>query len=200
MQIFQTFQQDASRSFANLVRKCKFGRVGSPENANREEQRRLYGATLGELLSDYATSLSVSQARLAGLLGLSPPMLSQLMNARRVKIGNPSAVRQLQTMHEVVADVKEGAMAAEEAITLLEAAREGGDVFTKTTTRPREIAVTVQSVLRALAPREKYERAARVLDVDHPDIAVIVRVLGAGDPSEAARLIERAQGDGPSGG
>lgn len=164
-------------------------------DANRAEQVRLYGSPLGELLSRYAAALGVSQARLAALLGLSAPMLSQLMNARRVRIGNPTAVRRLQVMHDIVEEVESGRMAVEAAVEALRTAQaDGGDVFTKTTvTRPHELADRLQALLHALASPEDYERAARVLDVDHAPVAEILRSLGGGDIEAARGLVARLE-------
>ena len=45
----------------------------------RELQRELYGAPLGEVGADVMKALGLTQGRLAEALGLSAPMLSQLM-------------------------------------------------------------------------------------------------------------------------
>ncbi|MGE3289740.1 MAG: hypothetical protein AB7J32_27090 [Pseudonocardia sp.] len=66
--------------------------------ANRELQRELYGAPVGELVRRLVEVLGVSQARLARTLGMSPAMLSQLVSARRVKIGDPVALARLQML------------------------------------------------------------------------------------------------------
>lgn len=162
---------------------------------NRAEQVRLYGEPLGELLSRYAAALALSQARLADLLGLSAPMLSQLMNARRVRIGNPAAVRRLQAMHDIVAEVQSGQMSVDDAVEALRSAKdEGGDVFTKTTiTRPHEIADTIRALLHAHASAEDFERAARVLEVDHEPVAKVLHALGGSDSSAAHALIVETQ-------
>ncbi|MEH3033022.1 MAG: helix-turn-helix domain-containing protein [Aeromicrobium erythreum] len=89
-------------------------------DGNREAQRRLYGAPLGELLGGYADRLGLTQARLAALLGVSPPMLSQLMNARRIKIGNPAAAQRLQLLHDLVPEVESGAMDVDQLVAAVE--------------------------------------------------------------------------------
>lgn len=159
---------------------------------NQAEQRTLYGAPLGEILPAYAEALGVSRGRLAELLGLSPPMLSQLVNARRVRIGNPAAVRRLQAMHEIVADVQSGELEPSRAVEMLQGVREAGDVFTRTTTsRPHELARTLRAVLHAAAPPEAFERAARVLDVDHPIVGEALRSLAGPDEQAAIEWIAR---------
>jgi transcriptional regulator with XRE-family HTH domain len=63
--------------------------------ANRERQRALYGAPLGDRVRRLTSTLGVSQARLARALGMSTAMLSQLVSARRVKIGDPAVLARL---------------------------------------------------------------------------------------------------------
>jgi transcriptional regulator with XRE-family HTH domain len=62
---------------------------------NRERQRELYGSPLGDRVRRLTTALGISQARLARTLGVSPAMLSQLVSARRVKIGDPAVLARL---------------------------------------------------------------------------------------------------------
>lgn len=63
-----------------------------------EQQRALYGAPLSELGATVRTGLGLTQGKLAEALGLSAPMLSQLMSGQRVKIGNPAVVHRLQRL------------------------------------------------------------------------------------------------------
>ncbi|MDN5749083.1 MAG: helix-turn-helix domain-containing protein [Pseudonocardia sp.] len=62
---------------------------------NRARQEELYGAPLGERVRRLTAALGVTQARLARALGMSPAMLSQLVSARRVKIGDPLVLARL---------------------------------------------------------------------------------------------------------
>ena len=65
------------------------------------QQVALYGEPLaqrvGRLLADYR----IPQARLAQVIGLSAPMLSQLVTAQRVKISNPAVYARLLRMEEL---------------------------------------------------------------------------------------------------
>ncbi len=74
---------------------------------NRGRQRQLYGAPLGDRVRRLTSALGISQARLARTLGLSPAMLSQLVNARRVKIGDPAVLARMMML-----DRRSSAMAA----------------------------------------------------------------------------------------
>ena len=56
------------------------------------QQVETYGAPLGQLVHRITDTLSISQARAAHVLGMSAPMLSQLVTGSRVKIGNPRAL------------------------------------------------------------------------------------------------------------
>lgn len=68
--------------------------------ANRDRQRQLYGAPLGERVRRLTGLLRISQARLAAVLGLSPAMLSQLASGRRVKIGDPAVLARLLVLDQ----------------------------------------------------------------------------------------------------
>jgi len=75
--------------------------------ANRERQRALYGTPLGDRVRRLTTGLGISQARLARTLGLSPAMLSQLVSARRVKIGDPAVLARLMLLDQRCRSVRE---------------------------------------------------------------------------------------------
>jgi predicted transcriptional regulator len=72
--------------------------AGEMVRANRMRQRELYGAPLGDRVRVLTTRLGITQARLARVLGISPAMLSQLVSARRVKIGDPAVLARLRTL------------------------------------------------------------------------------------------------------
>ncbi|MGH3872342.1 MAG: helix-turn-helix domain-containing protein [Pseudonocardiaceae bacterium] len=58
-------------------------------------QRQWYGEPLGDRVRRLVVAFDISQAQLADVLGLSPPMLSQLMSGRRAKIGNPAVLARM---------------------------------------------------------------------------------------------------------
>ncbi|WP_168583376.1 hypothetical protein [Gephyromycinifex aptenodytis] len=78
--------------------------MGTDLAANTEAQRRLYGAPLRDLVTGVLTSLELTQGRLADVLGVSAPMLSQLMSGHRVKIGDPAVVQRLQSLLALCGD------------------------------------------------------------------------------------------------
>ncbi|MDO5285777.1 MAG: XRE family transcriptional regulator [Actinomycetia bacterium] len=65
---------------------------------NVEQQRRLYGEPLATLAGRIQSAFGLTQAGLAEILGLSAPMLSQLLSGRRAKIGNPAVLGRLQDL------------------------------------------------------------------------------------------------------
>jgi hypothetical protein len=68
---------------------------------NIQQQIELYGEPLGEVVRRVAGPLNLTQSALAQVIGLSAPMLSQLMSAQRVKIGNPAVVSRLRAVSEL---------------------------------------------------------------------------------------------------
>lgn len=60
-----------------------------------EQQRAIYGIPLAERFGAVMERYGFSQRRLAEVLGLSAPMLSQLSSGRRIKIGNPAVYERL---------------------------------------------------------------------------------------------------------
>src|SRR5690349_24151936 len=58
-------------------------------------QREWYGEPLGDRVRRLVVAFDVSQANLAEVLGISAPMLSQVMSGLRAKIGNPQVLARL---------------------------------------------------------------------------------------------------------
>ena len=76
---------------------CQDDRVSS-ENIN--QQIRLYGQPLSERFGAVVGVYGITQRRLAQVLGLSAPMLSQLISGRRIKIGNPAVYERLVMLED----------------------------------------------------------------------------------------------------
>ena len=75
---------------------------------NREQQAQLYGAPLAVLCGRVHDVLGLNQARTAEVLGLSRPMMSQLISAQRVKIGNPAVLHRLQMLGDLCDEIDQG--------------------------------------------------------------------------------------------
>ncbi|RZU18408.1 hypothetical protein EV645_0600 [Kribbella rubisoli] len=68
---------------------------------NLQQQIELYGEPLGETVRRVVGPLGLTQGGLAQVIGLSAPMLSQLVSAQRVKIGNPTVMARLRAASEL---------------------------------------------------------------------------------------------------
>lgn len=173
----------------------------------RERQRDWYGEPLGELCRGLMEGLGLNQARLAGLLGLSAPMLSQLMSGHRAKIGNPAVVARLAALRELADAVADGRVTGAEAAGRMEEIRGSagsaltgtGGVTASATAVGRQplpsgrVVREIQSLLRSLASADGLVAAAGALAVDHPELAEFLRVYGTGRTDEAVAHFEAHQ-------
>ncbi|MFJ4871194.1 helix-turn-helix domain-containing protein [Streptomyces sp. NPDC088757] len=169
----------------------------------RELQRSWYGEPLGALFRRLIDDLGLNQARLAAVLGLSAPMLSQLMSGQRAKIGNPAVVQRVQALQELAVQVADGSVSAAEATDRMEAVKksQGGSVLTgsgQTGTASgaptvRRVVREIQSLLRSVAAAGDIIDAADSLAPAHPELAEFLRVYGAGRTAEAVAHYESHQ-------
>ncbi len=174
---------------------------GTRAQEARELQRGWYGEPLGDLFRRLIGDLGLNQVRLAGVLGLSAPMLSQLMSGQRAKIGNPAVVQRLQSVQELAAEVAEGRTGSIEAAARLDEIRDSeGSSLLGTTTHTRtgrasarEVVHGIQALLRSVASAGEIERAADTLAPAHPQLAEFLRVYGAGRTGEAVAHFEAHQ-------
>jgi predicted transcriptional regulator len=140
--------------------------MSTPEDVNRQTQRELYGEPVADIVGRIMSSLGLTQVRLAEVLGLSAPMLSQLIGARRVKIGNPAVLGRLQSLTDLAAvgpgltaDEKERRLAAiHEAQPTMSTMRDAGAV----------------DALRAAAPAEELRRLSEATTA--PRLASLLRL------------------------
>lgn len=84
---------------------------GSPHAADRSQR-----APLSDVFKRCGQALGLNQSELARLLGISAPMLSQLINPRRIKIANPVAAARLTRMVSLADEVRTGLLTAADAI------------------------------------------------------------------------------------
>ena len=157
-------------------------------DASRAAQREIYGEPLGVVVDRCRTALGLTQGRVAALLGVSAPMLSQLVSGQRIKLGNPAAVERLRVMVEATDAVAAGRLSVDDAIARIESAGGPGELLTGATTRrasTRETAEQIQSLFRRVASAPDYLAAADRVAPDHPEIAELLRVYGAGRTDDA---------------
>ncbi|GAA3373302.1 DNA-binding protein [Streptomyces sannanensis] len=169
----------------------------------RELQRSWYGESLGALFRRLIDDLGLNQARLAAVLGLSAPMLSQLMSGQRAKIGNPAVVQRVQALQELAVQVADGSVSAGEATDRMDEIKksQGGSVLTASgpTTAGsggptvRRVVREIQSLLRSVAAAGDIIDAADSLAATHPELAEFLRVYGAGRTAEAVAHYESHQ-------
>ncbi|WP_329186743.1 helix-turn-helix transcriptional regulator [Actinacidiphila glaucinigra] len=160
----------------------------------QDMQRTWYGEPLGVLFRRLMETLGLNQARLAGVLGLSAPMLSQLMSGQRAKIGNPAVVQRLQALQELASEVSAGAVTAADAVPRMDEIRgSAGSPLLGTTQSAtgtplppaRQVVHEVRALLHTAASPAEIADAADSLAHRHPQLAEFLRVYGAG-PSDAA--------------
>ncbi|MFE9042852.1 helix-turn-helix domain-containing protein [Streptomyces sp. NPDC007818] len=170
----------------------------------RELQRSWYGEPLGALFRRLIDDLGLNQARLAAVLGLSAPMLSQLMSGQRAKIGNPAVVQRVQALQELAVQVADGSVSAAEATDRMDEIKksQGGSVLTAASGQAangsgaptvRRVVREIQSLLRSVAAAGDIIDAADSLAPHHPELAEFLRVYGAGRTADAVAHYESHQ-------
>ncbi|WP_328318514.1 helix-turn-helix domain-containing protein [Streptomyces sp. NBC_00388] len=169
----------------------------------RDLQRSWYGEPLGALFRRLIDDLGLNQARLAAVLGLSAPMLSQLMSGQRAKIGNPAVVQRVQALQELSSLVADGSVSAGEATDRMEEIKksQGGSVLSTTGQNSagsgaptvRRVVREIQSLLRSVSAAGDIIDAANALAPTHPELAEFLRVYGAGRTAEAVSHYEAHQ-------
>lgn len=169
----------------------------------RELQRSWYGEPLGALFRRLIDDLGLNQARLASVLGLSAPMLSQLMSGQRAKIGNPAVVQRVQALQDLAGQVADGSVSAGEATDRMEEIKKtaGGSVLNNTAqqtsstgaTTVRRVVREIQSLLRSVSDAGDIIDAANTLAPAHPELAEFLRVYGAGRTADAVAHYEAHQ-------
>jgi transcriptional regulator with XRE-family HTH domain len=151
---------------------------------NRARQRELYGAPLGDRVRVLTSRLGISQARLARVLGISPAMLSQLVSARRVKIGDPAVLARLRAL-----DTRSAASAPfddRRAVDelLVDVARME---WSWAGARPAEAGRSAAEVLRGAVEPGRLAAAAAALGTAFPEVAELLRQAARSDgPAPAA--------------
>lgn len=131
----------------------------------------------GYLADRVMGALGLTQGRLAQTLGLSAPMLSQLLSGRRTKIGNPAVVQRLYALLELV-DESLG-LTPEEIAARIEAVHEvqGTYATTRTTSDTEEATL---AGLREIAGPSDLRGAAGLIAADHPRLSALLRKAAEG--------------------
>jgi transcriptional regulator with XRE-family HTH domain len=165
---------------------------------NRRQQTEWYGEPLGERVRRLVERLDLSQTAFADILGLSAPMLSQLMSGHRAKISNPAVLSRLMAVEALVTGADFELLPAREVRDRLDAIRQDATP-SSTTTRipitppaaPADPVVVIQALLRAAASATEIESAAALLDAEFPELATVLRTYGNGRTAEARAHLTR---------
>ncbi|SFB55646.1 hypothetical protein SAMN05216266_11932 [Amycolatopsis marina] len=143
-------------------------------------QREWYGEPLGDRVRRLVVAFDVSQAFLAEVLGISAPMLSQVMSGRRAKIGNPVVLARMIMLERKILIPAVAAGNREALRGALEDVRDARPTVGRDTlpvgagTDDR----AVLAALREVAEDENLVDAANRLDPDFPAIADLLRRAG----------------------
>ncbi|MBE9374309.1 helix-turn-helix transcriptional regulator [Saccharopolyspora sp. HNM0983] len=156
---------------------------GRTVQRNLALQRQWYGEPLGDRVRRLVVAFRISQAQLAEVLGISAPMLSQVMSGRRAKIGNPSVLARLVILERKVLIPGVAAGEAEAIDQALEDVRNsrpslGRDNLPVAAANGEEVC---WPVLRELARPSELESAAELLEAGHPGLAGLLRRAANGD-------------------
>ncbi|GAA1272189.1 helix-turn-helix transcriptional regulator [Saccharothrix xinjiangensis] len=140
-------------------------------------QREWYGEPLGDRVRRLVVAFNVSQAQLADVLGISAPMLSQVMSGRRAKIGNPSVLARMIMLERKVLTPDVATGAPEALQRALDEVRDSKPTVSRDSL-PVNVAdaeAVVFPYLRTVAERGELSQAADVLGEDFPALAELLR-------------------------
>jgi transcriptional regulator with XRE-family HTH domain len=143
-------------------------------------QREWYGEPLGDRVRRLVVAFNVSQAQLAEVLGISAPMLSQVMSGRRAKIGNPSVLARMIMLERKVLTPDVATGAPEALQRALDDVRDS-----KPTVGRDSLPVgdgwdeaAAYGALRRVSDPLELRQAADVLGEDFPALAELLRRAG----------------------
>ena len=144
---------------------------------NIELQREWYGEPLGDRVRRLVVAFDVSQANLADVLGISAPMLSQVMSGRRAKIGNPAVLARLIMLERKVLTPGVAAGDPEALNRALEEVRESRPSVTADTLPVDDSADEHMAIgfLRQFADAADLAAAAELLEPKFADLAGLLR-------------------------
>lgn len=142
------------------------------QTENVQRQRELYGEPLADIAARITGALALTQGRLAQVLGLSAPMLSQLLSGHRAKIGNPAVLGRLTALTELA--VSAHGLGRDEVERRVEAIA-ASDAPLSTV---RTVHAAAIDALRASAPPAELARLAALSE--SPELATLLREAAGG--------------------
>jgi transcriptional regulator with XRE-family HTH domain len=139
-------------------------------------QREWYGEPLGDRVRRLVVAFDVSQANLADVLGISAPMLSQVMSGRRAKIGNPTVLARMIMLERKVLTVDVATGSKEALQRALDDVRDSKPTVTHRSLPVAQDGVAVAAALRdAVDADEDLVIAADLVDSRFPELADLLR-------------------------
>lgn len=162
----------------------------NPTEANCAAQHELYGEPLADVFHRLMSCFGYTQTTLAQTLGISAPMLSQLMSANRVKIGNPAVVLRLQALQDLAHRMGRGELEQAQVDQALGTIRGITGAWTRTEStgtvvEDKQIVATLRQLLRAVASGQELRSAVELLRAEHPGLANVLESYGLGSVEAA---------------
>jgi transcriptional regulator with XRE-family HTH domain len=143
-------------------------------------QREWYGEPLGDRVRRLVVAFDVSQAFLAEVLGISAPMLSQVMSGRRAKIGNPVVLARMIMLERKILVPEVAAGNRDAMLAAMEDVRDSRPTVGRDNIPVVNEDQKMLAYLRDLAEDEDLGEAAKRLDDEFPAIADLLRRAGHG--------------------
>lgn len=164
-----------------------------------ESQREWFGRPLKDLFGDICDLCGLTQAQLGDRLGISAPMVSQLMTGRREKPGNPLVQERVIAVGKALEDYEAGRLdpvGLREVVDTLGVLAPGparSSVVQRTAgaADPMAYAQFLRNLLSTVASANELEGAARLLAKKYPELAELLLVHGTGRTSEAVAHLQR---------
>lgn len=152
-------------------------RIHPPGGPTVTRQVDLYGLSWSERLHRLMAAYGLTQGRLAAVIGLSAPMVSQLISGQRVKISNPAVYGRVVRLEELAGSP--GVQAGDPA----EIARVLAEVRSATPT-------LTTSTAPARRPQDREQAIRHLAAVAAP--ALLRTAAGAVAGTELAEMLEQA--------
>jgi transcriptional regulator with XRE-family HTH domain len=143
-------------------------------------QREWYGESLGDRVRRLVVAFDCSQAQLAEVLGLSAPMLSQLMSGRRAKIGNPAVLARMVMLERRVLTPEVASGDPEAIRAALDQVRDSRPTVSRPTEGSQALPIEQRDdllvgALRAVVPPAELATAADLLREQCPKLASVLQ-------------------------
>lgn len=154
--------------------------IANVTSENIEQQIKLYGQPLSERFGAVVSAYGITQRRLAEVLGLSAPMLSQLNSGRRIKIGNPAVYERLVMLEQRVG--------THDIDSTLQEVEESQPVLTTTQIQAGMRSESdVVTALAAVIPAAEIHHAIQALGDSAPTLVKVLR-LAQSDPAAGSEI------------